>query len=433
MVLVATAAPAAADTIAYVGSDGNVWLARPDGSEARRLTSDAGAPLSGEATKRYTGPAQADDGTVVTAASDRFTYVLNPDGTTKAGPWTAPVNRTSTTPVTIDIQPTGGLVTYWHIFQADLSSSARARVAFVDSNGPTLSQCTLANCYDNYVAPRWVPGANVVAMVRADGAQIDVQSGGGATGWLGIDPTKTSIEGFDISRTGYRALLNARDKTNGDFELMVWDNRTAPPDATQGVFVCGLDNFGAGESFPRWSPDGTKITWSDAQGVWTSPAPVSDGSPEQTCALSPRLIVPGGRSPDWSAAALPATPGPRSGETSDDVTTPGTTTADRSPPKLGGVRPRRQKLRTVLRRGLRVTLRSDEPGTATVWALRGRTAVAKGKRRFAGGRTTVVARFSRKAKKKLRRARNVSLKVNVAVVDAAGNRARRTVKVRLAR
>ena len=39
LLVLATAAPAAADSLVYV-KDSNVWSARPDGSEQRRLTDD---------------------------------------------------------------------------------------------------------------------------------------------------------------------------------------------------------------------------------------------------------------------------------------------------------------------------------------------------------------------------------------------------------
>ena len=57
LVLVA-AAPAAADSLVYV-KDSNVWSARPDGSEQRRLTTD-GIPQA-----PYSSPSQADDGSIV--------------------------------------------------------------------------------------------------------------------------------------------------------------------------------------------------------------------------------------------------------------------------------------------------------------------------------------------------------------------------------
>ena len=55
------AAPAAADSIAYI-KDANVWVAQPDGSDARALTTDGG----------YSSPSQADDGTVLVVRGSKF-------------------------------------------------------------------------------------------------------------------------------------------------------------------------------------------------------------------------------------------------------------------------------------------------------------------------------------------------------------------------
>jgi len=64
----ALAAPAAADSIVYT-KDTNVWVARPDGSEARQVTQDGG----------YQSPSQADDGTIVAARGDKL-YKLDRQG-----------------------------------------------------------------------------------------------------------------------------------------------------------------------------------------------------------------------------------------------------------------------------------------------------------------------------------------------------------------
>jgi hypothetical protein len=51
---------------------------------------------------------------------------------------------------------------------------------------------------------------------------------------------------------------------------------------------------------PTWSPDGTSLAWSDSSGVWVSP--VTPGA--ANCGLSPRLVIPGGSSPDWGPTGV---------------------------------------------------------------------------------------------------------------------------------
>ena len=65
LLALAFAAPAAADSIVYI-KDANVWVAQPDGSQARALTTDGTTGLP------YASPSQADDGTVLAVRGSRF-------------------------------------------------------------------------------------------------------------------------------------------------------------------------------------------------------------------------------------------------------------------------------------------------------------------------------------------------------------------------
>src|SRR5512142_667690 len=57
LLTLAAAAPAAADSIAYI-KDNNIWLANPDGSGQVQITRD------GTGVTPYRSPSQADDGTI---------------------------------------------------------------------------------------------------------------------------------------------------------------------------------------------------------------------------------------------------------------------------------------------------------------------------------------------------------------------------------
>src|SRR3954469_2879836 len=65
LLLLLLATPAAADSIVYV-KDANVWVARPDGSGAVRITPD------GTTSDRYGYTTQADDGTILAVRGTRF-------------------------------------------------------------------------------------------------------------------------------------------------------------------------------------------------------------------------------------------------------------------------------------------------------------------------------------------------------------------------
>src|SRR3954468_18119638 len=100
LVAVAVAAPAAlADSIVYE-KDGNVWLANPDGSGQRQVTTSGG----------YSKPTQANDGTIV-AVKDNVLHRLNRAGTllNLAG---ASSTALYTGPIAPALAPDGSLVAY---------------------------------------------------------------------------------------------------------------------------------------------------------------------------------------------------------------------------------------------------------------------------------------------------------------------------------
>jgi hypothetical protein len=52
---------------------------------------------------------------------------------------------------------------------------------------------------------------------------------------------------------------------------------------------------------PSWSPDGGRLAWSEADGVWVSPIAPGAGD----CAAAPSLLIAGGSQPDWGPANVP--------------------------------------------------------------------------------------------------------------------------------
>jgi subtilisin family serine protease len=93
---------------------------------------------------------------------------------------------------------------------------------------------------------------------------------------------------------------------------------------------------------------------------------------------------------------------------------------------------RTQRIRTVLRHGLRVRCRAAGAGRCKVAARRGRSKVAAGSHKLRAGRTaTVVARVTRRGRRLLRRALKRHRRVRLAVhVVLPGASARRKVTLR---
>ena len=107
-----------------------------------------------------------------------------------------------------------------------------------------------------------------------------------------------------------------------------------------------------------------------------------------------------------------------------------------------------RRLNRALKRGLRVRIRTDEGGTATVKVTvsratarklalkrraKGRVRVARAKKVVPRGRSTVVVRFDARPRKAMRKVRRVTLRIRVAITDAAGNTSRRAKTVTLKR
>jgi hypothetical protein len=51
---------------------------------------------------------------------------------------------------------------------------------------------------------------------------------------------------------------------------------------------------------PERSPDGTRLAWSERDGIWVSPIAAGAGD----CGAAPKRLIPGGSQPDWAKADL---------------------------------------------------------------------------------------------------------------------------------
>ena len=436
----ALAAPAAADNIVYSGSDGNLWTTTTDGSVKKQLTADGTAELP------YRGPTQTNDGRVLTWRGQFFS-VRGLDGSLKAA-WQAPTGGSFyKTPLAAQVAPDGGFVTWSYIHSAHVSEPPFQRVSFQTPDGGTPAPCTI-NCHSGFSDPRWIPNTPYAGMISTSRTEIRVQQGGSAApvAWAS---TTDEFEGFDVSRTGNRILIvTTPDGTPAQGQhqagqLEVFQGTAAPP--AGGSVVCAAP-LGDETSQPRWAPDGSAFTWSDAAGVWTSPAPVA--GPGGVCTIAPKLIAAGGSSPDWGPAAgptKPADPGnpgnPGNPGIPGDPGNPGNPgdpqnpPADTVAPELTGLAGAKTKLATALSKGYAVSFKTTEAGTAKVELfVSGTTArglrivvaktvrVAAGSRNVAApGKHSVVAKFTKKAKAKFKRLRSVKVSARITFTDAAKN------------
>ena len=167
---------------------------------------------------------------------------------------------------------------------------------------------------------------------------------------------------------------------------------------------------------PSWSPDGRQIAWAEAGGIWVGTL----GNPASCDGWTAKLVVPGGREPDWG----PAEPGAGAGAPNSGAGSR-VAVAVRTPARI-----RRSAL---LRRGLSV--RVTCPAACRVDAklrLRKRV-VGRGRAKRAGaGEARFVVRVTRKGRRALRRgsARRLRLAATVRMGGRAPVKITRAVRVR---
>lgn len=403
LLTLALAAPAAADSIVFV-KDANVWVAQPDGGAARPLTTDGTPQLP------YGSPSQADDGTVLAARGSRL-YKLDRQGkqlrvfdsllTKSTGGAVGPFD--------VRISPDGtkfaywlGIMSGWYDYATNIYyTNPQSSVAFQSAVDGTPLGTTMF-----YEEPSWLADGRVLLFDSLNGGVPQVVAGGvgtnhnDVTGWFHDLDTFREPDGWhpigagELSRSGTRLAVlraggtmgagyEARGKFNS-IQLYAVSGLGQPPQPG-----CRLaDSDGVELATPSWSPDGGSLTWATTAGIYASPVgPNCEGFVE-------RLIVPGGREPDWG----PAEPG-------------ATGPAPPQPKPQGTEKPAIQRVKA--RHGkIVVTVKCS--CTATVVARKGRRVVGRGK-----GTGKVTVKLSRRVRGK------VDL-----TVTANGVQLKRTVKLR---
>ena len=428
-IVAAIAVPsAAASSIAYVASDGNVHLVAPDGSRDLPLTTNATPDA------KYRSPSQLDDGRVMAVGKSNgtssFAFFFARDGQMLESRLLPSSGSGGFAPYSeAQASPDGGVIAYdyRHFDCGVFPCQGNQRVGFVAGPGQT-NPC-LINCHVGYVAPRWVPGTPYAAMVGQSFNAVYVQNGGASpVGWFTYEG-EVRVFGLDL-----RANKIVTSVGEGDTEYMVLEQMTgAPPAVPQSQCSVSMPDGAR----PRLSPDGSMVAWSAPEGVMVSPTPAQSGGIGTLCQLTPKLIAAGGSEPEWGVADLPAAPG----NGSDDK---GKGKGGAEGAKLTNVVT--PKLAKALGNGFGVGFRCAGPckvtATATVAKAVARryglgnavTKVGAGKKTLkAAGAASVKIAFTAKAKGKLAGAASVPLKVTLAITDPGGGKRKLSKTVTLKR
>lgn len=242
--------------------------------------------------------------------------------------------------------------------------------------------------------------------------------------------TLRDVAGFYDSAPAYspdgRRIAFESDE-DGDMEIYVMD--------ADGGGVLQLTDNGEHDEGPSWSPDGTRLAFTRGPDsvdgdIWTmaadggdqrrlTTAPGRDESPDWQALPDP--AAPGGGPAGDTAAAAPASPGP------SGAVGVAPATASHAVLRLAGRRPR---LRTALRRGLRLRITLPAGARVALGAtLRSTTArrhrlprrIARRAATLPAGTTVVRLRPSRRAAARLRGARRVRLRIALASPHGAGS------------
>ncbi|MGH2945714.1 MAG: hypothetical protein ACRDPC_05530 [Solirubrobacteraceae bacterium] len=429
----ATAAPAAADSIAYV-KDGNVWLSTPDGARQYQITT-SGA---------YADVSQADDGTMIALSGVRL-HRLDRQGNVLAD-FDTPVSNTRPAPSKVfygpfdpAISPDGTKVayTYYYMTQSqDPTCFPPECVTTINEGGTGYSYADRQTAWDvpglgkhsGWRHPAWVDNDTTLLANPTRALNYDVildTLSDGTTGnlvhnwfsdYIGGNP---GVGGGDITRDRTKLAFQTGENDSTLTVYSVPSFPTAFPDSeadpSTRPTICYRysDPVGGRFSQPTFSPDGARLAWAVGDGIHVADVPSFAGG----CTLdgatpTPPLVISGGSEPDWGPADVPAA------RQAPPVAKP--SPGGRADKALAA-KVRRASLRKALRKGLVVTATVPGPGRlAAVASYRGRKVAKAPARSVQAGTRALKLKFTKAGRRALRRRGRAKVSVRVTFAPRGG-------------
>jgi hypothetical protein len=439
----AVAAPASADSIAYV-KDGNVWLATPDGGRQQQVTTSG----------NYSYVSQADYGEMIALAPNERLHKLSRTGKVLADfptmvsdglPSPGPVNRFHG-PFEPQISPDGTKVAFeWFndSYSNDPSctpSSVPPCYVYQSKSGVGITWSDRLTGPDEFglltgwIYPSWISNSKLLrsesgTILNDDAVFNEIGPGVGddqMDHWM-YDDIGNGVTDVELSGDLQTAVGIAGDSDQAlrvyhpnvdPFNAPDWDHSPWPQNNVDVVDKCYQFQDPVGGSFetPSLSPDGRKLAYGVGDGIYVAQLPDLSGG----CQMGQdagHLVIPGGRHADWGPADIPPAsayvdgPGPGPG--------PGPKPGQKLRVSLRGA-----GLAMALRKGLTVSVRTSGPGRLGAKAVLGRKTIGKGAgKATAAGTAKVRVRFTKSGVRTLRRKRSVKLTVRVTFAPAGGGAA----------
>jgi hypothetical protein len=302
------AAPAAADTVAYVDGH-NLWLASPDGAHKLQVTTD------GTETNGYTFPSQGHDGQTVVAHYTQFDesrrptlHLFGPDAKHRTAN-VMPVYSGAMIPVYpigLDMDWNSQAVAYGYSYCTFACQSLERGywLTFSDNQGlyPTNPQGQSDAFFPTFYGKRIVSSDSGGSIfVQPDVAEAPFTHA--YQGW--ISSQELFLSRAEVSKAGDMFAVEWSERGSGTAEGIVVGRHagTVPSDIRD---LCDLPVAG-GSANVTFSPDGRHVAWNDDEGVKVAGVPNLAAGTE-TCTLSspPVVISPTGKSPSFGGGDVGA-------------------------------------------------------------------------------------------------------------------------------